>query len=114
MGNIHKLVLPVHSVSFVTSLTSVLLSFLQPNKHLISPNGKYFFTTLSIYSEGGELTTVTDHMVKNTQEILMKVKASWPQYELDGFSNVWILKPGAMSRGRGRCSFASIKDFKQF
>ncbi len=41
-------------------------------------------------------------MVESCEEILVKIKKYWTQYHLDGFHNVWIMKPGAKSRGRGR------------
>ncbi|KAJ8683626.1 hypothetical protein QAD02_019418 [Eretmocerus hayati] len=35
------------------------------------------------------------------RHLLKKVKNYWPQLEMDGTQNVWILKPGNKSRGRG-------------
>ncbi|KAK2584804.1 hypothetical protein KPH14_007117 [Odynerus spinipes] len=35
------------------------------------------------------------------RHLLKKVKKYWPQIDMDGIMNVWILKPGNKSRGRG-------------
>ena len=35
------------------------------------------------------------------EEILQKISKSLPQYALEGSKNVWIVKPGGLSRGRG-------------
>lgn len=42
-----------------------------------------------------------DKYRSNITEVLEKMKEHWPQYELDGTQNIWIVKPGAKSRGRG-------------
>ena len=49
----------------------------------------------------GQLSPISETMISDCKELLHKVKAKYPQYELDGVRNVWILKPGAKSRGRG-------------
>lgn len=34
----------------------------------------------------------------------------WPQYELDGSRNIWIMKPGNKCRGRGIQLVKSISE----
>ena len=38
---------------------------------------------------------------KKIDTCLANIEHYWPQYHIDGTRNVWILKPGAKSRGRG-------------
>jgi len=40
-------------------------------------------------------------MLPQCRQMLHQMKLLWPQYELDGYHDVWIFKPGAKSRGRG-------------
>lgn len=39
--------------------------------------------------------------VQAARHLLKKVAKHWPQLEMDGTMNIWILKPGNKSRGRG-------------
>jgi len=63
---------------------------------------------MDIFSEGCDLNSISPAMVENCQQLLEKVKANWPQFEIDGVRNVWILKPGALSRGRGKFMFSTV------
>jgi hypothetical protein len=39
--------------------------------------------------------------INKIDESLRSVEHHWAQYHIDGTRNIWILKPGAKSRGRG-------------
>lgn len=43
----------------------------------------------------------TERYLSEIDRVLNTVQNYWPQYEIDGTRNIWILKPGAKSRGRG-------------
>ena len=47
-----------------------------------------------------------DELVK----VLEDCKKHWPQYNIDGYRNIWIVKPGALSRGRGIIVFDKIEN----
>ena len=42
--------------------------------------------------------------------LLEKAKPYWPQYQIDGTKDIWIVKPGAKSRGRGIIVFDKIEN----
>ncbi|XP_046402221.1 uncharacterized protein LOC124168144 isoform X2 [Ischnura elegans] len=48
----------------------------------------------------GQEFSVKD-LYERAKSCLEDVKPFWPQLELDGMNDLWILKPGAKSRGRG-------------
>lgn len=41
-------------------------------------------------------------MMDEVMKTLNSIKELWPQYNIDGYRNIWIVKPGALSRGRGK------------
>ena len=43
-------------------------------------------------------------------KILEEYKKYSPQYNIDGYKNIWIVKPGALSRGRGIIVFDKIEN----
>jgi hypothetical protein len=56
---------------------------------------KGFF--LSSYAEIEGMET----FLNKIEACLKNVEQHWPQYQIDGTRDIWILKPGAKSRGRG-------------
>ena len=49
-------------------------------------------------------------MMDQIAKSLNSIKESWPQYNIDGYRNIWIVKPGALSRGRGIIVFDKIEN----
>lgn len=45
-----------------------------------------------------------------SKHILKKIRNYWPQIDMDGIMNVWILKPGNKSRGRGIVLMNKLED----
>ena len=48
------------------------------------------------------------------KKLLSRLSRIWPQFDLDGYQNVWILKPGAKSRGRGQFLIFYMKTCTSF
>ena len=46
--------------------------------------------------------------MKKVQSCLKKLREKFPQFDLNGINNIWILKPAALSRGRGIMVFANL------
>jgi tubulin monoglycylase TTLL3/8 len=46
-------------------------------------------------------------------ELLSQLKKKYPQYDINGYRNTWILKPGGKSRGRGIKCFRSYEKMMQ-
>ncbi|XP_055915336.1 tubulin glycylase 3A [Eupeodes corollae] len=44
---------------------------------------------------------LVENLIKTGCSILENVKRNWPQYCLDGYQNIWIIKPANKCRGRG-------------
>ncbi|CAD7080163.1 unnamed protein product [Hermetia illucens] len=50
-----------------------------------------------------------DGLIKSAEKLLLEIKAFWPQYNLDGCLNIWIVKPANKCRGRGIILMNNIK-----
>lgn len=56
-------------------------------RHVLQKNAKFPTTSQTFYDEACS--------------VIQNLKNLFPQYEMNGVRNIWILKPGAKSRGRG-------------
>ena len=50
------------------------------------------------------------YLIPEITEILNKLSENFPQYDLNGDRNIWIVKPGALSRGRGITCIDQLND----
>jgi hypothetical protein len=73
------------------SLCPVLPPFPRPYPAQVPP---------SPHSEGAELKHL-DTQVQRCEDILQQLRTVIPQMDMEGDRNIWIVKPGAKSRGRG-------------
>ncbi|XP_057362870.1 tubulin monoglycylase TTLL3 isoform X12 [Manis pentadactyla] len=77
------------------------------DKHLeaplyLSPEGWSLFLQryYQVVHEGAELRHL-DTQVQHCEDILQQLRSVVPQIDMEGDRNIWIVKPGAKSRGRG-------------
>ncbi|GAB1291151.1 Tubulin monoglycylase TTLL3 [Apodemus speciosus] len=68
----------------------------------LSPDGWSLFLQryYQIVHEGAELRYL-EVQVQRCEDILQQLRAVVPQIDMEGDRNIWIVKPGAKSRGRG-------------
>lgn len=68
----------------------------------LSPEGWSLFLQryYQVVHEGAELRHL-DTQVQRCEDILQQLRAVVPQMDMEGDCNIWIVKPGAKSRGRG-------------
>ncbi|XP_061543876.1 tubulin monoglycylase TTLL3-like [Phycodurus eques] len=76
-------------------VTAKTLPFVEENQwnHFLQ---KYY----SVVHKGASIRSSAD-FVGRCQAMLAQLKEVCPQMDIDGVNNIWIIKPGAMSRGRG-------------
>ena len=47
---------------------------------------------------------------KKAVELMEGLKTKFPQFNINGMNNVWIVKPAGLSRGRGITLYRSLTD----
>ncbi|XP_043662853.1 tubulin glycylase 3A [Drosophila teissieri] len=74
-------------------------AFLFQHQQLVNEDGR-------IQHDGGQRL---EPMVKSCLSLVDKMKVHWPQYSLDGYQNLWIVKPANKCRGRGIILMDNLK-----
>ena len=57
---------------------------------------------VTCFSEGATVPNLTEGKLRESDDVLKRIKKLWPQYEIDGKRNIWIVKPGDKSKGIGQ------------
>ena len=57
---------------------------------------------VTCFSEGATVPNLTEGKLRESDDVLKRMKKLWPQYEIDGKRNIWIVKPGDKSKGIGQ------------
>ncbi|KAM8715500.1 hypothetical protein ACLKA7_002536 [Drosophila subpalustris] len=74
-------------------------AFLYQHQQLVNEDGRI--------QHDGQRTL--EHMIKSCISLVDKMKNHWPQYSLDGYQNLWIVKPANKCRGRGILLMDNLK-----
>lgn len=57
-----------------------------------------------------ELPEVPEEDIAKARVLLVKLKEKYPQFEINGLQNIWIVKPAGLSRGRGICCYNTLPE----
>ncbi|XP_023283773.1 tubulin monoglycylase TTLL3-like [Seriola lalandi dorsalis] len=68
---------------------------------LTNEEWEQFIDSYYFVVHGGAEVENSDHFVKCCKAMLQRLGEVRPQLDIDGIHNIWIIKPGAKSRGRG-------------
>jgi tubulin monoglycylase TTLL3/8 len=66
--------------------------------------------------EGNFEEIVETELVRKCREVLIALQEKFPQFDINGKANIWIVKPAGLSRGRGircHCNLVEIQDHIQ-
>ena len=53
---------------------------------------------------------IPEPVIEKARQILIKLKGKYPQFEINGMKNIWIVKPAGLSRGRGICCYNTLPE----
>lgn len=70
--------------------------------------------TENIHPKIQALASDITHLLAKTQVLCKRLKDRNPQYELNGYNNIWICKPGNLSRGRGISCFNTLEGILEY
>ncbi|XP_037108718.1 tubulin monoglycylase TTLL3-like isoform X1 [Syngnathus acus] len=60
-----------------------------------------FINSYYLLVHAGAKIEISNHLVRRCKSMLQRLADVSPQLDTDGIHNIWIIKPGAKSRGRG-------------
>ncbi|BFZ08443.1 hypothetical protein BsWGS_11482 [Bradybaena similaris] len=63
-----------------------------------------------LVQEEGTFSHIPLNLAKQCESLTRRLASHCPQFEMDGVRNVWMVKPGAKSRGRGIMCFEKLED----
>uniref|UniRef100_A0A3P8QFL4 Tubulin tyrosine ligase-like family, member 3 n=1 Tax=Astatotilapia calliptera TaxID=8154 RepID=A0A3P8QFL4_ASTCA len=93
---------PVNISQTINKALKVCEDFLQSLEHSdIDTNLETQQTLYYLVVHGGAEIDSSDYLVIHCKAMLQRMKIVNPQLEIEGIHNIWIIKPGAKSRGRG-------------